>query len=116
MKEKEFHDEVRVALQDLGFRTFRNNNGLYRIVEEGKVRTIKYGLGNGTGDIIGWRSVVVTPEMVGQKVAVFVSAEGKQGAGTMNKDQKMFAIAVRAAGGIAFEYRSAEDAVEKAGG
>lgn len=38
---------------------------------------VVYGLGPGTSDIVGWSSVVVTPEMVGKRVALFVAVEVK---------------------------------------
>jgi hypothetical protein len=42
-------------------RLFRNNNGVAKM-KDGSV--VRYGLGNGTSDLIGWESVVITPDMV----------------------------------------------------
>jgi hypothetical protein len=48
-------------------RLWRNNIGL--AFYQGKY--VQYGLAPGSGDLIGFRSVTITPEMVGQRVAVF---------------------------------------------
>ena len=67
-----------------GFRLFRNNVGVLRNPDTGQ--PVRYGLANDSpqlnkkwksGDLIGFRSVTVTPEMVGQTIAVFVSRECK---------------------------------------
>ena len=52
---------------------WRNNNGCAK-TERGFVR---YGLGNGSGDRIGALTMIVTPDMVGCKIAVAVSLEIK---------------------------------------
>jgi len=39
---------------------------------------IQSGLQDGASDLIGWRSIVVTPEMVGKRIAVFASPEVKR--------------------------------------
>lgn len=62
---------------------------------------------NGTSDLCGWTSVVVTPEMVGTKVAVFTAIETKKPksdgrrAGVASSDQLNFVDQVTKAGGIA---------------
>lgn len=76
-----------------------------------KARPLHAGLTEGSGDLIGWRTVTVTPEMVGQQLAVFVSLEGKEGTGRLSPAQRGWMTAVRMAGGIAAEVRSVEDAV-----
>lgn len=113
--EKEFHDKTRVAMQGAGCRMFRNNNGMAKFEDKGRVRVIKYGLGTGTSDLIGWRTVTITPDMIGQRVAIFVAAEGKRGKarGRLRMEQDSFQRAVRAAGGIAFEYGTPEEAAQK---
>ena len=68
-------------------------------------------MGNpGGGDLLGWRTVTVTPEMVGQQVAVFTSIEVKTPTGRIRPEQERWMRAVRAAGGIAGIARSVEDA------
>jgi len=53
---------------------FRNNVGLCT-TRDGSV--IRYGLHKGSADFIGLKSVLITPEMVGTTLAVFVSVEVK---------------------------------------
>ena len=87
-------------------RLFRNNVGA---LEDKTGRVVRYGLAKGSSDLIGYRSVVVTPEMVGQLVAVFVALEVKV-RGRLTAEQEQFLEVVRRAGGIAAEVRSVEDA------
>jgi len=77
-----------------------------------KARPLHAGLTEGSGDLIGWRTVTVTPEMVGQQLAVFVSLEAKEGTGRLSPAQRGWMNAVNGAGGIAAEVRSVEDAAE----
>lgn len=63
----------------------------------------------GTSDLIGWHSVVVTPSMVGRKLAVFVACETKAGRRPLTDEQAKFLAAVEAAGGVACCARTEED-------
>lgn len=76
-----------------------------------KPMRVQYGLCVGSSDLIGWRSVTVTPEMVGHTVAVFVAAEGKVGRRKPTQEQQAFVDAVRAAGGRAGVFYSLDDVV-----
>ena len=87
-------------------RLFRNNVGA---LEDKNGRIVRYGLCKGSSDLIGWRSVMVTPDMVGQRVAVFVALEVKD-KGRLTQEQQVFLGVVACAGGIAAEVRSVEDA------
>jgi hypothetical protein len=71
---------------------------------------VRYGLQPGSSDLIGWRTVTITPEMVGQQVAVFTSIEVKTPTGRVKPEQQQWLDAVQAAGGIAGVARSVEDA------
>lgn len=71
---------------------------------------VHYGLTVGSSDLIGWNSIVITPEMVGKKVAVFTAIEMKSSTTRTTKDQLNFIENVRAAGGIAGISRSPEEA------
>ncbi len=53
---------------------------------------------------------MITPEMVGQQVAVFTSIEVKSSTGRVRPEQQQWIDAVQAAGGIAGVARSVEDA------
>jgi hypothetical protein len=61
-----------------------------------------FGLGTGTLDLVGWRPVVVTADMVGQTIAQYVEVDAKtQGYRRMSAEQKNRARCVREAGGFA---------------
>ncbi len=72
---------------------------------------VRYGLQPGSSDLIGWRTVTVTPEMVGQQVAVFTSIEVKAASGRLRPEQRQWLDAVQTAGGIGGVARSVADAV-----
>lgn len=56
----------------------------------------------GQGDLLGWRTVTVTPDMVGRKLAVFLSIECKRDkGGRTSADQAHWLGVVQRAGGIA---------------
>lgn len=78
-------------------------------------RKITFGLIPGSGDLIGWRTVEITQDMVGQKVAVFLSIEVKTNTGKVGALQKHWRKMVNEAGGIAIVARSVSEAKEKLG-
>jgi hypothetical protein len=90
-----------------GVRLFRNNVGLLR---DHRGQAVRFGLHPGSGDLIGWRTVTVTPDMVGRSVAVIASVEVKSTTGRPRDDQVHWADTVRAAGGFAGIARSPEQA------
>lgn len=109
MKESNIQQEVRLALSVGGVVTFRNNSGAY---EDDRGRWVKYGVGNpGGSDLIGFKQTVITPDMVGQKVAIFVAIEVKTATGRVTEAQQNFIDQVNKAGGIAGIVRSKEDAI-----
>lgn len=74
---------VRLSASSLNSRIFRNNSGG---CIDSTGRMIKFGLGNDGskaskqlkfGDYIGFTPVLITPDMVGQTVAVFTNLEIK---------------------------------------
>ena len=73
-------------------------------------RPLIAGLCKGSSDLIGWRTVEVTPDMVGQRLAVFAAIEVKSATGRPTPEQTAFLAAVRDAGGVACVARSVEDA------
>jgi len=86
MTESEARVQSRLRLEagrDPTVKLWRNNVG---VLLDATGRPVRYGLANETrelnsvvksGDLIGWRSVLVTPEMVGRRLAVFMSRECK---------------------------------------
>ena len=108
MSEASTQQDIRLALGSCpGVRAFRNNVGAYKDHATGRV--IRYGLIQGSGDLIGWRTVTITPEMVGQTVAQFLSVEVKAPKGRVRPEQLNWAEAVNRAGGVAVIARSVDD-------
>ena len=68
-------------------------------------RPLMAGLHKGSSDLIGWKTVEITPDMVGQKLAVFCAVEVKTGSGRTTVEQENFLQIVRAAGGIGVVMR-----------
>jgi len=88
---------------------FRNNTGT---LKDANGRPVSFGLCKGSADLIGWTSRTITPEMVGQQVAVFTSIEVKTPTGRIRPEQQRWLNAVQAAGGIAGVARSIEEAMD----
>lgn len=104
--------KIQLALSGAGARIFRNQVGTYKLAIGGYVTS---GLGVGSSDLVGWSTVVVSPEMVGRKVAVFTAIEVKTFSSKTKKrrleEQKNFIRVVKEAGGIAGFARTEEEAV-----
>jgi hypothetical protein len=107
VSEQRIQQEIRLAISKGDTRLFRNNTGTLR---DQHGRPVQFGLCKGSADLIGWRTVTVTPEMVGTQVAVFLSIEVKTSTGRLRPEQQQWLDAVQAAGGIAGVARSVEDA------
>ena len=73
-------------------------------------RPVQFGLARGSADLIGWRTITITPEMVGTQLAVFTSIEVKTPNGRIRPDQHAWERTVSNAGGIAGIARSIQDA------
>jgi hypothetical protein len=91
-------------------RLFRNNVGLGWVgelvnktpqcVTLKNPRPVKFGLHVGSADLVGWKSVTITPDMVGKRVAVFLSVETKSLKGTKHIEQINWSEQVRRNGGL----------------
>ncbi len=137
MLERQIQEDIRSALSRGKIRLHRNNVGtgwaggggkrratrvtpdnIHRLRAElrpGDVvvpsaRPLHAGLEEGSGDLIGWESRLITPAMVGQRLAVFASVEVKSATGRARAAQLNWAKQVRAAGGIAGFARSEAEA------
>ena len=109
--ETDIQQRIRLAVgtrSDL--RLFRNNTGTLPDPRTG--RPVQFGLARGSADLIGWRTITITPEMVGQRVAIFTSIEVKTTTGHLTPAQQAWMGTVRGAGGIAGVARSVRDAEE----
>ncbi len=76
-----------------------------------KPRPFSSGLPPGFSDLFGLVSVEITPDMVGQKLAVFVALEVKAAKGRTSDKQANFIKAVNDNGGRAGVVRSSDDAL-----
>lgn len=118
MSEKAILNETLKAASIKGWRLFRNNTAkawagkifrspmpmTIRINPEDVVVRNAYpidaGLCKGSSDLIGWKTVVVTPEMVGTKIAVFTALEVKYGSTKTTEEQTNFIEQVNKSGGF----------------
>ena len=108
--ETDLQQRIRLALgTHPELRIFRNQVGSLPDPRTG--RLVQFGLARGSADLIGWRTLVVTPEMVGQRIAVFTSLEIKTPTGRLAPAQRHWLHAVHQAGGIAGVARSVGDAL-----
>ena len=106
--EQTIQQHIRLACSKGDCRLFRNNTGS---LLDKNGRPVQFGLCKGSADLIGYRSITITPEMVGQQVAVFLSIEVKTPTGRIRPEQQAWMETVQAAGGIAGVARSVEDAL-----
>ena len=102
-----------IASSEFGARLFRNHRGVHKLAQKDCKScqrfgiTLSVGLHNGAPDLVGWQSVVITPEMVGTRVAVFVGVEAKRpDGGVVSEDQERFLKALTEAGAVAGVVRS----------
>lgn len=82
-----------------------------RLITLRNPRPLHAGLIKGSSDTIGWYSKVITPDMVGQRVAIFTAVEIKTDIGIPSDEQLNFIERVRQAGGIAGVVRTVKDAI-----
>ncbi len=97
MREADFMRQLQVEASERGERLFRNNVGIVKDVDGAYIR---FGLVVGSGDLIGWRPVVITQAMVGSTIAQFTSVEVKIGKNKLTKEQESWHYAVIRAGGF----------------
>lgn len=112
MNEQQIQQHIRLACSRGPVRLYRNNTGTLRDVNG---RPVTFGLAVGSADLIGWTTRTITPDMVGQRVAVFTSIEVKSATGRLRPEQQQWLDAVQAAGGIAGVARSVKDAARLTG-
>ena len=110
MSETPILKRIQIAVAKLGVKIFRNNVGTLR---DERGRYVSYGLCVGSSDLIGWFPTVVTPQMVGRKVAIFIAIEIKTETGVATFEQYQFIQAVNRDGGIGFIARSEGEAIDK---
>lgn len=111
---------IRLAAPAAGYWLHRNNVGA---LKDERGRVVRYGLANDSkalneeiksGDLIGGRRLLITPEWVGHHVLQFVSIECKREGWTWRGDahergQQRWADAVNQWGGLAFFATGPDD-------
>jgi hypothetical protein len=113
--ETTLQQEIRLALGTIpSARIFRNQVGSLPDPRTG--RLVTFGLAKGSADLIGWRTITIGPEHVGQRIAVFTSIEVKTPTGRVTPQQRNWQAAVLEAGGFSGIARSVSDALQIATG
>lgn len=102
-------DDIRLFRNPTGFgwvgsKISHCSNGMAMIYG---ARAIRFGLHEGSSDLIGWKTVTITPDMVGRKVAIFLGVEVKTENDEMRANQKTWDKIVRQFGGISVIARTA---------
>jgi hypothetical protein len=118
-EETQLLHDAQIQYSRFGARLFRNTVGSGWVgphisMGDGTVLVtrpsrVTFGLGEGTSDLIGWKEVVVTPDMVGKTVALFLAVEGKAGRKKPTPEQRTFLSLVREVGGLSGVARNLED-------
>ena len=111
-KEKNLINEYLSNLPE-NMRMFRTNSGMGwagKAVKKGDITLIKnarvfWGMPEGWPDLTGWTEIEITPEMIGQKIAVFTAVEAKTGSLKLSEKQNRFKEIIEKMGGIFRELR-----------
>lgn len=75
-------------------------------------RRVQFGLCPGSPDLVGWRIVEITPDMVGKRLAVFTGIEVKAPGGRASEQQKNFLRVLAAHGGLCGIAHNAHEAAK----
>lgn len=89
-----------------GWTLFRNNIGLAYYPDGSRVQ---YGLCPGSADLVGWRTVRITEDMVGKDIAQFVGVEVKTPTGRLRKEQRNWLDRAKEAGALIIVARGEGD-------
>ena len=108
--ETKIQQEIRLALgQRSDLRLFRNETG--KLPDPRTGQWVQFGLAKGSSDLIGFKTVKITPEMIGQEIAQFVSLEIKTERGKLSTMQQNWLQKVKSSGGIVGVARTVKDAL-----
>ena len=109
--ETKLQQEIRLALGTIpSLRLFRNQVG--QLPDPRTGRYVQFGLAKGSSDLVGFKTIKITPEMIGQEVAQFVSIEIKTERGKLTEVQQNWLQKVKSSGGIVGVARSIQDALK----
>lgn len=123
MTEAERQARIMLAIGALpGVRLFRNTCGEGFVGKQIKgppdlvilshASRITFGLQVGSHDLIGWRTIVVTPDMVGRNLALFLGGEVKTAVGKLSAEQQRFHHNLLEAGGLSGIWRTPDEALK----
>jgi hypothetical protein len=102
MRERDIQDEIRRSIPPTIAVLWRNNVGMSESVDaKGAVRRTKFGLCNGSSDLIGLR----------RSDGRFIALEVKRPGLNATEEQRMFMELVRSLGGIAAVVTSSAEAL-----
>ena len=92
--ETKIMNKIMLAMSKKGYLCWRNQVGLFKTLDG---RTVNIGI-KGSSDLMAIKPTVITPEMVGQTLAVFVAVEVKTATGRQSEPQKKWQKAVEKLG------------------
>ena len=98
--------DILTRLSNSTIRLIRQQSGNFLLADG---RRLQVGV-PGLSDLVGLRSIIVTPEMVGRRFAVFVAIEVKSKSGKPRPNQLNFIDVVAQLGGYAGIARSVDEA------
>lgn len=92
--ETKIQNRIMMDMSEKGYLVWRNQVGLFKTLDG---RTVNIGI-KGSSDLMAVKPTVITPEMVGQTLAVFVAVEVKTATGRQSEPQKKWQKAVEKLG------------------
>ena len=106
--ETKLQQEIRLAIGKIPtLRLFRNQVG--QLPDPRTGRYVQFGLAKGSSDLIGFKKIKITKDMIGQEIAQFVSIEIKTEKGKLTTQQNNWLTFINKAGGITGVARSIND-------
>lgn len=92
--ETKIQNRIMMDMSEKGYLVWRNQVGLFKTLDG---RTVNIGI-KGSSDLMAVKPTVITPDMVGQTLAVFVAVEVKTATGRQSEPQKKWQKAVEKLG------------------
>lgn len=92
--ETKIQNRIMMDMSKKGYLVWRNQVGLFKTMDG---RTVNIGI-KGSSDLMAVKPTVITPDMVGQTLAVFVAVEVKTATGRQSEPQKKWQKAVEKLG------------------
>ena len=93
-EETNIMNRIMLSMSKKGYLIWRNQVGLFKTMDG---RTVNIGI-KGSSDLMAVKPTVITPDMVGHTLAVFVAVEVKTATGRQSEPQKKWQKAVEKLG------------------